>query len=235
MEVIFSENVQVPVCEFVYFQKCMCMWTAVFYQQLAKLRPRGTEERIIRILIGWWSKALRDKLHGGGGRGGEGCYTDHSNESSRLVLSNGGAHVVAEQRSCEVWRFSRKLMSFSPVQTQWKTAVLEWGRILEVSFPSCVSWKCSWTPDKKERNAHRTDIVAKDHGPLACQYSCRVQWDLFPDCSYFIWHFQSTVVCDVFSQRLLPIYLRTERKFECYWGTLYQLSSSPYCTIYYWS
>ena len=33
-------------------------------QQLAKLRPRRTEERIIRILIGWSSKALRDKLHG---------------------------------------------------------------------------------------------------------------------------------------------------------------------------
>ena len=31
-------------------------------QQLANLRPRRTEERIIRILIGWSSKALWDKL-----------------------------------------------------------------------------------------------------------------------------------------------------------------------------
>ena len=37
-------------------------------QQLAKLQPRRTEERIIRILIGWSSKALRDKLL-------EGCYS----------------------------------------------------------------------------------------------------------------------------------------------------------------
>ena len=35
------------------------------WQQLAKLRPRRTEESIIRILIGSSSKALRDKLYVG--------------------------------------------------------------------------------------------------------------------------------------------------------------------------
>ena len=36
---------------------------ALHCKQLAKLRRRRTEDRIIRILIGWSSKALRDKLH----------------------------------------------------------------------------------------------------------------------------------------------------------------------------
>ena len=43
-------------------------------QQLAKLRPRRTKERIIRILIGWSSKALWDKLHWG-------CYTAQHGKS----------------------------------------------------------------------------------------------------------------------------------------------------------
>ena len=53
-------------------------------QQLAKLRPRRTEERIIRILIGWLSKALWGKLL-------EGCYT----VQRRLKV----AAIVAESRT----------------------------------------------------------------------------------------------------------------------------------------
>ena len=55
-------------------------------QQLAKLRPRRTEERIIRILIGWSSKALREKLRGRGREGVLHCAT--LKKSMKLLLQS---------------------------------------------------------------------------------------------------------------------------------------------------
>ena len=63
-------------------------------QQLEKLPPRRTEERIIRILIDWSSKALRDKLL-------ERCYTVQRRLKVAAIVAT---DVELSSTSCNVAR-----------------------------------------------------------------------------------------------------------------------------------
>ena len=76
-----------------------CCTVQLDWQQLANLRPRRTEERIIRILIGWSSKALREKLL-------EGCYTVQLGMKVAAIIAKSRTELYfvqhcAQQKCCE--------------------------------------------------------------------------------------------------------------------------------------